>query len=64
MCGVSDMMNSFLVIVITRNAGETDRQTDRRVALGSKCLMPLDSPWVVSYRCVIYYDAIFLTVSE
>ncbi len=35
-----------------------------QVALGSKCRMPLDSPWVVSYRCVIHYDAIFLTVSE
>ncbi len=33
-------------------------------ALGPKCLMPLDSPWVVSYRCVIHYEAIFLTVSE
>ncbi len=26
--------------------------------------MPLDSPLVVSYRCVIHYEAIFLTVSE
>ncbi len=31
---------------------------------GSKQSMPLDSQWVVSYRCVIHYDAIFLTVSE
>ncbi len=35
-----------------------------QAALGSKCPRPLDSPWVVSYRCVIHYDAIFLTVSE
>ncbi len=35
-----------------------------RATLGSKCQMPLDSPWVVSNRCIIHYDAIFLTVSE
>ncbi len=30
----------------------------------TKQSMPLDSQWEVSYRCVIHYDAIFLTVSE
>ncbi len=24
--------------------------------------MSLDSPWVVSYTCVIHHDAVFLTV--
>ncbi len=32
--------------------------------LGSKRSMPLDSQWVVSYWCVIHYEAIFLTVCE